>query len=249
MTGRSDKVTMETALVTGATSGMGHAIALALAGDGRRVLALGRNKKSLDALAEISNITPIGLDVCDHVALADRLRDETIDILINNAGMMPPLTAFDEMTIESIEAAIAVNLTASIVLTNLVAPTMRARRHGHIFFTGSTAGHAAFPRMAVYSATKAAISAFANGLRLDMAPYQVRVTEIVAGRTETNLYKALLNEEMRAAMYADGTAVQPKDIADMVLAVLALPENVNVSRFDIAPTRQTTATGAVKKGD
>jgi 3-hydroxy acid dehydrogenase / malonic semialdehyde reductase len=238
---------MQTALVTGATSGMGHAIALALAGVGHRVLAVGRNRDSLAAMAAISNITPIGLDICDRTALTNRLKDEAIDILINNAGVMPPLASFDEMTLDAIEAAIAVNLTASVVLTNLVARTMRARRHGHIFFTGSTAGHAAFPRMAVYSATKAAISAFANGLRLDMAPYQVRVTEIVAGRTETNLYKTLLSEEMRAAMYADGAAVQPKDIADMVLAVLALPENVNVSRFDITPTRQTTATGAVKK--
>ena len=126
---------------------------------------------------------------------------------------------------------------------------MRERQRGHIFFTGSTAGHAAFPNLAVYGATKAAIAAFSEGLRLDMAPHRIRVTEIVAGRTETNLYKSLLSDEARAAMYAGGTAVQPKDIADMVMATLSLPETANVSRFDIAPTRQATPTGAAKRGN
>ena len=238
---------METALVTGATSGIGYAIAEALARSGRRVLAVGRQADALARLAEIRNIVPTPLDILDRSALETRLRNEPIDILINNAGVMPPLSPFDESTIASFDAAIAVNLTASVFLTRLVAPGMRDRQRGHIVFTGSTAGHAAFPRLAVYGATKAAIGAFAEGLRLDMAPHRIRVTEIVAGRTETNLYKSLLSDDARAAMYAGGTAVQPKDIADMVLAALSLPETANVSRFDIVPTRQATPTGAVKK--
>jgi 3-hydroxy acid dehydrogenase/malonic semialdehyde reductase len=238
---------MATALVTGATSGIGYAIAEALARSGRRVLAVGRQADALARLAEIPNIVPTPLDILDRSALETRLRNEPIDILVNNAGVMPPLSPFDETTIDDIDAAIAVNLTASVFLTRLVAPGMRERQRGHIVFTGSTAGHAAFSRLAVYGATKAAIGAFAEGLRLDMAPHGIRVTEIVAGRTETNLYKSLLSEEARAAMYAGGSAVQPRDIADMVLAALSLPETANVSRFDIVPTRQTTPTGAAKK--
>ena len=238
---------MQTALVTGATSGVGRAIALALADNGRRVLAVGRNREQLSVLAGRPNIVPVEIDIRDAAALEKRLTGESIDILVNNAGIMPPLVAVDEMDAAAVDTTIAVNLTASITLTRLVVPGMRTRGRGHIFFTGSTAGHAPFPRMAVYSATKAAIAAFADGLRLDVAPYRVKVTEIVAGRTETNLYSTLLSDEMRAAMYADGTAVQPKDIAGMVLAVLALPEAANVARFDIVPTRQATATGAVKK--
>lgn len=240
---------METAVVTGATSGIGYAIAEALAGSGRRVLAIGRQADALARLAETPNIVPTPLDILDRAALETHLQNKPIDILINNAGMMPPLAPFDETAVASIDAAIAVNLTASIFLTRLVAPGMRERRRGHIFFTGSTAGHAAFPNLAVYCATKAAIAAFAEGLRLDMAPHRIRVTEIVAGRTQTNLYKSLLSDDARAAMYAGGAAVQPKDIADMVLAALSLPETANVSRFDIVPTRQATPTGAVKKGD
>lgn len=84
---------------------------------------------------------------------------------------------------------------------------------------------------------------FAQALRLDMAPHGVRVTEIVAGRVETGLYRDLLSPEARAAMYAGSSAVQPQDVADMLLAVLALPQHVDVARFDILPTHQATATG------
>jgi len=237
---------MQTALVTGATSGIGYAIAEALAKSGRRVLAVGRQADALRRLAHTPNISATLLDILDRSAVESRFRDEPIDILINNAGIMPPLAAFDENTVEAIDAAIAVNLTASVFLTRLAAPGMRRRGRGHIFFTGSTAGHAAFPKLAVYGATKAAIGAFADGLRLDMAPYGVRVTEIVAGRTETGLYNAVLSDEARAAMYAGGSAVQPQDIADIVLAALTLPETANVARFDIVPTRQATPTGGAK---
>lgn len=240
---------MPTTVVTGATSGVGQAIALALADAGHRVLAIGRNPDQLAGLARSANIVPVGLDIRDREGLAERLSGEPVDILINNAGIMPPLVAFDEMEAEAIDAAIAVNLTASIHLTSLVVRGMRERGRGHVFFTGSTAGHAAFPRLAVYGATKAAIGAFADGLRLDMAPHGIKVTEIVAGRTQTNLYSTLLSAEMRAAMYAGGAAVQPEDIAKMLLAILALPDTANVSRFDIVPTRQATATGATKKDD
>lgn len=238
---------MSTALVTGATSGVGHAIALGLARAGHKVLAVGRNVAKLQELEQVANIVPVALDIRDSAALALRLEGEAIDILVNNAGVMPPLVPFDEMSAEAIDTAISINLSASIHLTSLMIRGMCERGKGHVFFTGSTAGHAAFPKLAVYGATKAAISVFADGLRLDVSPYGVKVTEIVAGRTQTNLYSTLLSEEMRAAMYAGGAAVQPRDIADMVLAVLALPAAANVSRFDIVPTRQATATGATRK--
>ncbi len=238
---------MRIALVTGATSGVGRAIALALAGADHRVLAVGRDPAMLQELAGVSNVTPVALDICDHERVAARLAGQDIDVPVNNAGIMPPLTAFDEMSVADIERTIAVNFTASVVLTNLVAKGMRRRQGGHIFFTGSTAGHAAFKHLAVYGATKAAIGGFADGLRLDLAPHGVRVTEIVPGRTETNLYRSLLDAEARAAMYAGGSAVQPRDIAELVLAVLALPATTTVSRFDIVPTRQATPTGGAKK--
>jgi NADP-dependent 3-hydroxy acid dehydrogenase YdfG len=121
---------------------------------------------------------------------------------------------------------------------------MRDRSSGHILFTGSAAAHAAFANIAVYSAAKAAISGFAAALRADLSPFGIRVTEIVAGRVETQLYKNILDAKTRAAMYAGNVAVQPDDIAQMVVTLLALPAWADVTRFDIMPTRPTTPSGS-----
>lgn len=237
---------MAQAVVTGATSGIGQAIALALQAAGHEVIALGRNRAALAALTA-AGLRGIAVDVTDAAALDGALAGLAPDILVNNAGMMPPVRHFCDAEAGDIDLALAVNLGAVLKLTRALAPGMRARGRGHIFFTGSTAGHAPFANMAVYCATKAAVGGFAQALRLDMAPHGVRVTEIVAGRVETGLYKDLLSPEARAAMYAGHSAVQPQDVAAMVLAVLALPQSVDVARFDILPTHQATATGAPKK--
>ena len=236
---------MTQALVTGATSGIGRAIALALHNAGHQVIALGRN---VHALADLSalGLQTRQIDLTDPAALTT-LSDLTPDILVNNAGLMPPLGNFCDADPTDIDQAINTNLRAVLALTRAIAPGMRARGHGHIFFTGSTAGHAPFANLAVYCATKAAIGGFAQALRLDMAPHNIRVTEIVAGRVETGLYNALLPAEARAAMYAGNAAVQPADVAAMLLAVLALPQSVDVARFDILPTHQGVATGTPKK--
>ncbi len=236
---------MAQALVTGATSGIGRAIAMALHNAGHQVVALGRNASALADLSALGLQTR-QIDLTDAASFAS-LADLTPDILVNNAGMMPPLGNFCDADPADIDLAINTNLRAVLTLTRAIAPGMRARGHGHIFFTGSTAGHAAFANLAIYCATKAAIGGFAQALRLDMAPHNVRVTEIVAGRVETSLYNALLPVETRAAMYAGNAAVQPEDVAAMLLAVLALPQSVDVARFDILPTHQGVATGTPKK--
>lgn len=234
---------MKTAFVTGATSGIGRAIAIALAGGGYRVYAAGRSQAALDELRAVRGIEPIAVDVSDRDVLESVVSGLDIDVLVNNAGLMPPLGNFADIAIADIDAALEVNLSAAIVLTRLVVPQMRARGSGHILFTGSTAAHTAFPNVAVYSAAKAGIAGFAAALRADMSPHGVRVTEIVPGRVETSLYKDILDAEARAAMYAATKVVQPEDVAHMVLAVLSLPEWADVSRFDIVPTRPTTSSG------
>lgn len=238
---------MAQALVTGATSGIGRAIARALHAAGHEVVAIGRQPDALAALEREDGLKTLRLDIADRGALDEAVAGLAPDILVNNAGMMPPLAHFCDSDPDDIDRAIAVNLTAAVLLTRLIAPGMCARGRGHIFFTGSTAGHAPFPNLAVYCATKAAISGFAQALRLDMAPAGVRVTEIVAGRVETGLYRDVLDDAARAAMYAGRSAVQPADVAAMVLAVHALPASVDVARFDILPTHQATATGAGSK--
>ena len=232
---------MAQALVTGATSGIGQAIALALHGAGHQVIAVGRDAAALGRLAD-AGLTPLALDLGDTAGLSERLKvalaGSLPDVLVNNAGMVAPPGNFCDMAEADIHRSVATNLTQALLVTHALAPQMRARGKGHIFFTGSIAAHTPYPNMAVYAATKAALGGFAQSLRLDLSPSGVRVTEIVAGRVESPLYKDVLSPEARAAMYAGQTAVQPEDVAAMVLAVLAMPAHVNVARFDILPTRQ-----------
>lgn len=237
---------MAQALVTGATSGIGRAIALALHGAGYEVVAVGRSRAALDDLARLG-LSPLCLDVADSAAVRAALAGFAPDVLVNNAGMMPQMASFDMLDEGEIERCIAVNLMSALTVTRAVVPAMRARGRGHVFFTGSTAGHAPFAKLAVYCAAKAAVGGFAQALRLDMAPFGLRVTEIVAGRVETGLYRDLLSDAARAAMYAGNSAVQPDDVAAMVLAALSLPQSVDVARFDILPTHQATATGSQRK--
>jgi 3-hydroxy acid dehydrogenase / malonic semialdehyde reductase len=225
---------MTTALITGATSGIGRAIATALLARGHQVIAVGRNLKGLTDLTALgAEALPLDLTAPDAVA---RLSGLTPDILINNAGIMPPLTPFCDAAPDDIARTITTNLTAALTVTHAIAPGMRARQHGHIFFTGSTAGHAPFANLATYGATKAALGTFAQTLRLELAPHGVRVTEIVPGRVQTDLYRDALDDRARAALYDSGGAVQPADVAAMVCAVLDLPAHASVARFDIVPT-------------
>lgn len=244
MTGRDG---MGQAIVTGATGGIGRAIALALRDGGYSVLAIGRDRDALDRLGTEPGIHAVQADVTDAAALAEAVAGTAPDVLVNNAGLMPRMANFCDLDPGEIDRALSVNLRSVLMLTRLVVPGMRARGRGHVFFTGSTAGHAPFQNLAVYCATKAAIAGFAQALRLDLAASRVRVTEIVAGRVETGLYRDLLSPEARAAMYAGNSAVQPEDVAQMVMAVLGLPAHVDVSRFDILPTQQATATGGAQK--
>lgn len=235
---------MTTVFITGATSGIGRAMAVALSQAGYQVYAAGRNRAALDALcAERPDIVAVAVDIADRAALAAALSELEIDVLINNAGTMPPLGNFADMQQADIDATLEINLAAAIHLTRLVVPQMRARRSGHIVFTGSSAGHAAFPNVAVYAATKAAISGFAAALRADLSSSAIRVTEIVPGRVETDLYKDILDADVRAAMYAGNTAVQPEDVAQMVVTLLGLPAWADVTRFDIMPTLPTAPAG------
>lgn len=241
--------TKQTALVTGATSGIGKAITLALANAGYEVIAVGRSAAVLDQMQTTAGVRPLALDLTDREALASALEDEQIDVLVNNAGVIPPVISFDQMDQADIDTTLEVNLSAAIAITRLILPGMMAQSKGHVFFTGSITGQAAFPNMAVYGATKAALSSFAAALRCDISGSGVRVTEIVAGRVETNLYRDVLTARARADMYSALDAVQPDDVATMLLSVLQMPPHVDVTRFDILPTAQFVGGGGIAEKD
>ena len=223
------------AVVTGATSGIGKAIAEALAGSGYDVLAVGRNESVLSEMAQVRGIEPLVADFSAPDGLFQRLENSQPAVLVNNAGMVPRPGPFESADMNETRKAIDLNLTVQLVLTHAVLPGMIARGFGHIFFTGSIAGHGAYPDMAVYAATKAAIGGFTQSLRKEVFHKGVRITEIVAGRVETGLYRSVLSEDERSTMYSEGNEVQPGDVARMVMAVLNMPRNADVVRFDILP--------------
>ena len=229
---------METVLVTGATSGIGRAMAFALHKAGYAVIALGRNAAALaDLAAEVSGVRTVAVDLADRDAVAKALTGQQIDILVNNAGVMPNPGPFDAMDPAEIDQTLATNLASVLFLTRLIVPQMRARQSGHVVFTGSSAAHAPGANFAVYAATKAAVSAFAAGLRGDLGAAGIRVTELVPGRVETRLYSDVLDAGTRRAMYEDGHSLQPEDVADALVALLRLPARASVTRLDLMPTR------------
>jgi len=150
----------------------------------------------------------------------DQLQGHAVDVLIANAGTMPKPGAFDQQSLDEIDRTLLVNLSSVLWLVHAVLPGMRVKGAGHIVLTGSSAAHAPGANFAAYAASKAALSAFAVGLRGDLAGSGLRVTEIAPGRVETALYESVLPDAARASMYQGGHALQPGDVAEAVLAVV-----------------------------
>ena len=240
MAGLADK---PTAVVTGATSGIGKAIALELAKQGYDTIAIGRSSAVLDEMRATPGIYPLAMDITDREGLSAALEDQKVDVFVSNAGIIPKPVGFAEMDQADIDETLEINLSAAIAAVRLVLPGMIQRRSGHVIFTGSIAGQAPFPNMAVYGASKAAISSFAAALRCDLSGTGIRVTEVIAGRVQTRLYRNAVGEQALADMYSNYKPVQPEDVARMISAVLMMPAHVDVTRFDILPTAQYVGGG------
>lgn len=229
----------QTALVTGASSGIGRAIAQRLVNDGFKVYALGRDAKALDALASECDVTPIALDLQDTTPLRDLFARTEIDVVVNNAGLLPALAKFAESELADIDRMIDINLRAPLRLAHMALGGMIQRRRGHLFFVGSSAGRFPHPNTAVYGATKAGISMFCDSLRCDLLGTKVRVTEIAHGRVQTSLYRTALGAEgANEKLYDAYRSIQPENIAELIATAIALPEAVDVSRMEVFPTDQ-----------
>lgn len=231
---------MSTAVVTGGSSGIGLAVVERLVAAGHVVHVLGLPDDQLAGLAGRRGVVPTAIDVRDTAALRAAIGSVEADLLVNNAGTIGALAPATEYPVESADALIDVNLRASVHATLAALPGMVARRRGHVVFTGSIAATRPTANTAVYSATKAAIAAFADGLRLDLHGTGVRVTVIAPGRVETALYDAALGGHAAAVdqLYRDVEALTPADIADLVAMAIAAPPHVDVTRLEVVPTSQ-----------
>ena len=231
-----------TALVTGASNGIGRAIAAMLRDEGLDVIAVGRDAVALASLNSECGAIPFAADVRDADAMARVFAEYEIDVLVNNAGVLLARGPFQTAEVASLEEMIAVNFTAPLRLARLALPGMIARKLGHLVFIGSSAGRTPHPDIAAYAATKAAVSHFCDSLRGDLLGTGARVTEIAPGRARSKLYRDTIGlDAVDAELYDGVDPIEPEDIAELVATVLAMPARVDVTRIEAYPATQAIA--------
>jgi hypothetical protein len=241
-------------LITGASSGIGEATALAFAREKRDLLLVARRNDRLERLAlklkkehgircETSR-----LDVSDAgavVRFAESHREclGEIDVLVNSAGLARGMDFFQDGKLEDWEEMIGANLRGLLYVTRQVLPEMVKKGRGHIVNMGSVAGRWVYPKGNVYSATKRAVSALTEGLRMDLSGTGIRVTEISPGMVETEFSRVRLRDPARAkTVYQGMTPLSPADIAEAIVWCVNRPAHVNIQEVVLYPTAQASPT-------
>jgi NADP-dependent 3-hydroxy acid dehydrogenase YdfG len=240
--------------ITGASSGIGAATALAFAAEGARLLLAARRA---DKLAEVASLAlksgaaaihTISLDVRDRGAVQkaiDELPPEwaAIDVLVNNAGLSRGLDKLYEGKIEDWDEMIDTNVKGLLHVSRAVVPGMVKRGRGHVVNMGSTAGELTYPNAAVYCASKAAERAINDGLRQDLLGTPVRVTTVDPGMVETDfsLVRFHGDAERAAKVYQGVTALTPADVADAIMWAVSRPAHVNIARILLTPVQQANS--------
>jgi 3-hydroxy acid dehydrogenase / malonic semialdehyde reductase len=249
---------MKTALISGATSGIGKAVAEIFAANGFRLVLCGRREEKLDALKqELSMQTAVHtllFDVSDRKAVLQQIGSlpedfSTIDVLINNAGGAHGLDPIQTGSLDDWDAMIDSNVKGLLYVSRAVIPGMTERNSGHIINIGSIAGKEVYPNGNVYCATKYAVDALNKAMRIDLVSYGIRVGAINPGMVETEFSEVRFkgDTERAAQVYKAFTPLKPEDIADIILFVVTRPYHVNITDLIVTPTAQATATINFKK--
>ncbi|GAB0120155.1 SDR family oxidoreductase [Acidisoma sp. 7E03] len=239
------------ALITGASSGIGAATAKKLAAEGAIVGLMARRKERLETV--VSAIEGVGgqaialpVDVTNPGAVRDAIgtvidRFGRVDVLVNNAGLMP-LSDVDSLKVDEWKRMVDVNISGVLNATAGVLPHMIAQHEGHIFNMSSIAGRKVFTGLTVYCATKAAVAAFSDGLRMEISPkHNIRVTCIQPGAVKSELYNQITDESYRQQMddlARRMTFLEGEDIADTILFALNAPKHMDVAELFVLPTEQ-----------
>jgi NADP-dependent 3-hydroxy acid dehydrogenase YdfG len=227
------------ALVTGASSGIGAAVVERLRREGLTVHALARSAGPLADLAGRTGCIPHVIDVADTAALERLAATVEIDVLVNNAGVDRPRGLLAAAS-EDIDLLVSVNLAAVLHLCRLFVPPMVARDRGHVVNISSIAGAYNFGGNTTYHATKAAVAMLSRQLRIDAFGRQVRVTEICPGRVATDIFAHVHGDSQETrARFLDGFELpEAADIADAIAFAIAAPRAVNIGHMEITPTLQ-----------
>lgn len=250
-------MTTKTALITGASAGIGFATAQRLSEAGYQLVLVARRKEKLQALAESLTVDchVIACDVNNHEQLENELNGlpgsfSQIDLLINNAGLALGLATADKTDWDDWQTMIQTNCLSLAFVTRQILPGMIERNRGQVINIGSTAGNYAYKGGNVYGASKAFVDHFTMNLRADLLGKKVRVTNLVPGLiAETEFSHVRFHGDVEAvkAVYADCEALSADDIANSIVWIASLPEHVNINKLEVMPTCQAPAGLAVDK--
>lgn len=242
------------ALVTGATSGIGKAVAVDLATRGFRIIITGRREDRLNELANDlkmnyeADVLSLCFDIRDRKkveSVINSLPDnwKSIDVLINNAGLAAGLELFNESDIDDWERMIDTNVKGLLYISRAVTPIMVAAKKGHIVNISSIAGHQVYERGHVYCATKHAVDAITQGLRIDLLKHGIKVSAVSPGMVETEFSIVRMGGDVQKAkdVYKGLIPLSADDIADAVGYIVSRPSHVCINEMLIMPTAQASA--------
>ncbi|WP_420385682.1 SDR family NAD(P)-dependent oxidoreductase [Roseivirga sp.] len=244
------------ALVTGATSGIGWATAVALAEKGYDLIICGRRKERLEELSAKLKVKtlPLIFDVRDREAVDSALQSipadwQSIDVLVNNAGNAHGLSKLQDGSIEDWDAMIDINVKGLLYVTKAIVPGMIDRGSGHVVNIGSIAGKEVYPNGNVYCASKHAVDAINNGMRMDLLGTGVKVSQVCPGLVETEFSLVRFKGDNNRAdtVYQGFDALTAEDIADLIQFIVTRPAHVNIADTLILPTAQVASTMVDKK--
>ena len=247
----------KTALITGATSGIGKATAEIFAKQGFNLVLCGRRQDRLEELKEklgqSVEIHTLNFDVRDRDAVFAAVESlpkafAQIDILVNNAGNAHGLDHIDKGSIDDWEAMLDINVKGLLYMSKAILPQMVERKAGHIINIGSTAGKEVYPNGNVYCASKHAVDAINQGMRIDLNAYGIRVGAVNPGLVQTEFSDVRFKGDTDKAskVYQGFQPLKPEDIADIILFVVTRPYHVNIADLVVMPTAQASST-IVKK--
>ena len=244
---------MKTVLITGATSGIGRATARAFAKNNYKIIICGRREDRLaelqDELSQRTEVHTLLFDVRQKKAVKESIASlpqdfANIDILINNAGNAHGLDPIQNGDLEDWDAMIDINVKGLLYVSKAIMPKMIERRKGHIINIGSTAAKEVYPNGNVYCATKHAVDALNQGMRMDLNPYGIRVGAIHPGMVETEFSEVRFKGDTERAsnVYKGFEPLQPEDIADIIVFVTTRPYHVNIADLMVMSTAQASST-------
>ncbi len=244
----------KTALITGATSGIGKATAIALSNKGFRVIITGRRQDRLQSLCnQLTDCLALNFDIRDQIQVYETIKNlpkewSQIDLLINNAGLAAGLEPLHENLIDDWEQMIDTNIKGLLYITKIIAKQMVQRQQGQIINVSSIAGKEAYGKGAVYCATKHAVEALTKAMRIDFNPYGIKVGSVSPGAVETEFSIVRLKDpDANQKVYAGYQPLKADDIADAITYMATRPPHVNIADILILPTAQASATVFNKK--